>query len=1047
MKKATKLFSILALLLCVVSCQISNVDNGVLKDNGLKVTALIDNGTRLAYSVDNTAYTITPTWAVGDQIIGVDDKDQKFTFTVESVSEGLATLNVGTYIPGEAHEIKAFYAPGVEQTAIGIESLNVSLDPQQGQLNGETPVVMSATAEIINGSVNLTFTKQTAIVGLKKFKLPKQATITSMELNGVATGLVFTWDYQGMRVAAGNEIGSIHLTGTWETDAEGVCTTPVYFAVAPQKSAKISLSMSTGAEQFYNVNTISQLNIEAGYYYHMTKELGGPAVTVNGNGYASLEEAFTAASALNVAAVITLQRDVTPSGLCNLFNPDNTNMNVLDLNGHNITASTTSLLNVKDCKLQITDNSTDNPAEWGTITTAAAGSSSAYVFVVSGTADVVLTKGNILGTGCRGLNLTGGPTVTLQGGKVESTTGIAVGVGSSGGTLLVEGDVKIIGSGNVVYLWGGTATFNGGFVSNAKTSAPIYAAEGAKVTFAGGYVKTTNINTVASASAGEAYVTGGYHSVAVRDVYAKDDRGSVYYNELNTDEATQADYPYHVVSGATNPLVATVLSGSNVWNHSDFRSAFKQTDIRSKNTAATTLKLQNDFYSVNALAFDGAHNYLITVDLNSHKLTSGALPALQAQCPMVLQDTGGDGEIATTGAIAVRTTADLTINGGSYYAGTNAGSTAIVATDTCKLVINDGYFFGYDSYDVRKTSENASITISGGRFRKALDASTLAEGCEAKAEEYTHHDRTYSYKVAAATVVATVNGTGYASLESAIVAVNALSADAGRALLVLQADVENATAINITNKNLPVAIDLNGHVISSTIASLFKTSGEVNILDSSVEKTGKITSTESKVIHMTDNGAQLVINGCTIESTKATGSAWNKDAVIYLESDKTTQVYLNNAKIIATKKLTTVVNYYSTLSVSGTEISSGTESEGWYAFITVCGATTVYSGSVWTSGTGNSSTCHIADGAGTVTVNGGYFWSNGRAISGGNQSYYANITLNSCYTNKVPSTPSSGSGSETPTYGEGKSCQAIDPVATHLHATTGQTLEYGYQVK
>ena len=1047
MKKAIKLFSILALLLCVVSCQISNVDNGVLKDNGLKVTALIDNGTRLSYDVDNTAYTITPTWAVGDQIIGVDDKDQKFTFTVESVSEGLATLNVGTYVPGEAHEIKAFYAPGVEQTAIGVESLNVSLDPQQGQLNGETPVVMSATAEIINGSVNLTFTKQTAIVGLKKFKLPKQATITSMELNGVATGLVFTWDYQGMRVAASNEIGSIHLKGNWETDAEGVCTTPVYFAVAPQKNANISLSMSTGSEHFFNVNTISTLTIEAGYYYHMTKEMDGPAVTVNGEGYGSLEEAFAAASALSGPVTITLQRDVTPTGLCNFYNPDNTSTNILDLNGHNITTATTSLINVKDCNLTLTDGTTDDPTKWGTITTAKAGSSTAYVVIISGTASFTMLRGNIYSTVSRCLNLTAGPTATLKGGKIESTVGIAVGIGSSGGTLYVTGDVKIIGSGNVVYLWGGTANFTGGFVSNAKTSAPIYADDAGVINFENGYVKTTNINTVASTSAGAAYVRGGYHSVAVRDVYTKDAEANVYYNDLNTDEATKDDYPYHVVPASSNPLVATVLSGSNVWNHANINSAFKQADLRSKNTAATTLKLQSDFYSGNALAFDGAHKYLITVDLNSHKFTSGALPALQAQCPMVLQDTGGDGEIATTGAIAVRSTANLTINGGSYYSGTNAGSTAIVATDTCKLVINDGYFYGFDSYDVRKSSENATITISGGRFRKALDASTLAEGCEAKAEEYTHHDRTYSYKVAAATVVATVNGTGYASLESAIVAVNALSADAGRALLVLQADVENATAINITNKNLPVAIDLNGHVISSTIASLFKTSGQVNILDSSVEKTGKITSTESKVIHMTDNGAQLVINGCTIESTKATGSAWNKDAVVYLESDKTTQVYLNNAKIVATKKLTTVVNYYSTLSVSDTEISSGTESEGWYAFITVCGATTVYSGSVWTSGTGNSSTCHIADGAGTVTVNGGYFWSNGRAISGGNRSYYANLTLNSCYSNKVPSTPSSGEGSETPTYGEGKSCQAISPAATHLHATTGATLEYGYQVK
>ena len=1035
MKKIT-LLSILALLLCVVSCQISNVD-GVLTDDGFKVTAVIDNSdaTRITYAVDNeTAFTITPTWSVGDKIIGIDDKDQKFTFTVESVSDGVATLNAGTYTGADAHQLFAFYAPGVTESDIQPGSLNVPLDTQDGTLNNETPVVMSASAEVTGSGVVLNFVKQTAIVGLKKFKLPKEATITSMDLNGVSTSLAFTWNYEGLKVASG-ETGSINLKGNWAADAEGVCTTPVYFSVAPQKNAQFSISMSTGTEQFINVAQVAALNIEAGYYYHMTKEMGGPAVTVNGTGYATLEEAFAAASKINESVVITLQRDVTPTGLCNFFNPDNKEVNVLDLNGHNITTASANLINIKDSGLHITDNSTNDPAAWGVITTAKASSTSDYVVVISGTANVVLVKGTITATGCRGLNLTGGPTVHLDGGKVESTSGIAVGVGSSGGTLYVAGDVKINGSGNVVYLWGGTATFSGGFITNGKTSAPIYANDGATVWFSDGYVNTPNINTVAAAAGGHAYVVGGYHSCAVRDVYAKAE-DAAYYNVLNTNEETAETYPYHVVPASSYPLYATVISGTNVWNHAELASAVKQADLRSKNTAATTLKLQSEANTNTTIAFRESHKYMLTLDLNGQRISSGALPAVQAQCPMTIVDATGQGEIYTTGAIAVRSTADLTINGGSYVSCDNA----IVATDTCDLVINAGYFYGDDSYDVRRTSETASITINGGRFRKALDASTIAQGCEATAEELVYNGRTYNYKVAAAAVVATVNGTGYATLESAVVALNAIPADAGRATLILQEDIANASPINITNTNVAVALDLNGHVLSSTSASLIQTSGQLNILDSSREQTGKITSSEGKVIHMTANNAQLVINGCTIESTKTEGSAWNKDAVVYLESNKTTQVFLYNAKIIATKKLSAVINYYSTLTITGSEISSGTESTGWYALLTVCGATTVNSVSSWTSGTGNASTCHIADGEGSVIVNDGYFYSNGRAVSAGNTSYAPNIVLKGGYYNMARS-------NDAITVEEGKTFSTIDPKVTHVHTTTGATLEYGYQVK
>ena len=300
MKKIT-LLSILALLLCVVSCQISNVD-GVLTDDGFKVTAVIDNSdaTRVSYAVDNEAFTITPTWSVGDKIIGIDDKDQKFTFTVESVSDGVATLNAGTYTGADAHQLFAFYAPGVTESDIQPGSLNVPLDTQDGTLNNETPVVMSASAEVTGSGVVLNFVKQTAIVGLKKFKLPKEATITSMDLNGVSTSLAFTWNYEGLKVASG-ETGSINLKGNWAADAEGVCTTPVYFSVAPQKNAQVSINMSTGTEQFVNVTAISNLTIEAGYYYLLSVTFSRTSCAVSLKLFSALRLIITGFASANIA--------------------------------------------------------------------------------------------------------------------------------------------------------------------------------------------------------------------------------------------------------------------------------------------------------------------------------------------------------------------------------------------------------------------------------------------------------------------------------------------------------------------------------------------------------------------------------------------------------------------------------------------------------------------------------------------------------------------------------------------------------------------------
>ena len=259
----------------------------------------------------------------------------------------------------------------------------------------------------------------------------------------------------------------------------------------------------------------------------------------------------------------------------------------------------------------------------------------------------------------------------------------------------------------------------------------------------------------------------------------------------------------------------------------------------------------------------------------------------------------------------------------------------------------------------------------------------------------------------------------------------------------LLCDVSGASALNLTNTaGRLLTLDLNGHILSGSVESFITTSGSLVITDSAETK-GKVTSSASKVLDLTGAGAAVTLKDCVIESTKAAGAAWNTDAAVNMSA---ASVVLNilNSKVYTTKKLTTVRAYNGTLTVTGSEISSGVESEGWYVVLGLGSSTVVVnSGSFYTSGTGNSSAFHIGASGSTMTIHDGWFHSGGRTVSGGN-TYISRVTLNGGYYDRMPSIPSSG-GSYT--YGNGKSMQAIDPAATHTHETTGQTYQYGYQVK
>ena len=1043
MKKAFKSLSVLALLLCVVSCQISSIDAGV-NTPGFKVTAAAlstADASRVTYEVDNTLDnpSINLSWAVGDQIIGFDDLGVSFTFTVESLSEGLATLNTDGYVPGEARKLYALFAPGYGVSDFVDGKLTVDLREQSGELNAETRVLLSSVADIEEGGAQLTFEHRSAVVGLKKFKISDGAalTVTAMELLGAPAAGTFSVKEGNWVLDAAASTDRVALSGNWQTDAEGVCTSAVYFVVLPATDAHLLLNAHASSGEYANLAEIQSLDVKAGYYHHMTRILGEAEASVGGVLYGTVAEAFSAANRTNTPVTIQLLKDceaTAPLSLNNAANP----LYTLDLNGKTLTLPTANVMAVSAAKLRLTDSSSDDPAKQGTLTTVS-GNSTAYILSVSNEGSLTMDGGNIAATAYRALYFTSSASGQLSGGTITANDAIGVAVGTSGGNVTFCDDIVVdVKGNNAVYFWGGNGTITGGSFTNTKASALIYANNSAVVNISGGLFNTPNVNTAAvSGNDARIYVTGGCHHTAVRDIYTKDKEGTDYVNVLNPDPATAGTYLYQVVSGS---IVASVVSGTNSWNHGEILSAGTQADKRAKSTAASTLILRSDLQAASSFRFEGAHSYEITVNLNGHSLVSTASPALWADCSLTILDENNEGSISTTGDVAVSITAGtLTLSGGEFVAGTSAA--AVSGTATMNVI--GGYFYGGET-DLAKT-EDATVAVYGGYFRNTVPETFLGEGCAATGVSEEHNGKNYTQKVAGALSVASVNGVNYATLDAAITAAKTYAGEEDTVKLTLLKDFSDVEPMELTHTAKPIVLDLNGCTLAATKAQLITTKNKLTITDSAVEK-GKITSTASQIIYQKNRNTSITLENCVLVSTKSEGSSWNKDAVVYFNTDGYNTAILNivGAKIYATKKLTVLSAYYGVVTITDSELCSGTQSTGWYAILSALADLTFNSGVSYTSGTGNASTMHLADSGGKITVNGGYFYSGGRSVSAGNSSYIAKVTLNGGYLNKEPATPSGG-GSVS--YGEGVSLQPLDPAVTHNVEVLGQSLSFGYQVK
>ncbi|MBR6270394.1 MAG: hypothetical protein IKR30_07505 [Bacteroidales bacterium] len=785
MKKISLIISGLALIATSFSCQRVDIDsNTEITGKPLKVTAYIDGNieTRMSYTPDNTANTITPAWQNGDVIIGFDDAGGKFTFTVERTSsESEAVLNTTGYTPAaNATTVYAIFYPGktIDDFASdgNIWKLPVDLARQGGVLDASTPALMCATGSIENNEVELHFTNQTAIIGVKKFQLngtSSATTVTGLTLNGVITDGIIAVDSttDKLKLTPGSTISSITASGSWGTDASGVCTTAVYFAAMPTDNADLTLSATTGTSSFDNLSSIKQNDLEAGKYYYMSKKLGTPVAAIGRERYETIDAAWAAAKASATPCTVTLLSNITHNSQLD-FSNDNNNAITLDLNGKILSTSTAQFLTSSEpgASLTIVDNG--------------------------------FPKGKITSSASKVLNLTtASSTVTLNGCVIEGTkaegaaynTDPLIDMCSTSGTLTINNaQVYTTAKLSVLRAYSGTTTINGSELSSGTQSEGWYVIIGANdgmVNMTSGSLYTSGTgnsstfhisydnSTMTVADGCYLYSNGRVVSGGQKSYYNRITLNGGFYNkepsvptngtgsstpsygaglymlaidpaETNTHNTIgeTLEYGYQVKEA---PITSVAIVNCEPFN--DFAEAVSFANDYSDERNVNITLLQS-FTHYQVITLRNSNSKTVTLDLNGQTLTAGVARFIQGS-KFIITDSEGTGKIESAFNEIIYpnySNGSATLNGckivstiekGKYYYSNRAvacfannctltitGNTIIEANQTCvycgsstagnspKVIIERATLNSSGSYCIY-TSATGVVTINGGTYR------------------------------------------------------------------------------------------------------------------------------------------------------------------------------------------------------------------------------------------------------------------------------------------------------------------------------------------
>lgn len=613
MKKYFTLIAALCLMMGAVSCQ-DDLSNGIEVKKSFTITATIDSdNTKVSYDVvDNT---VSPSWEENDVVFGWDDLGQEFTFTVSSVDNGVATMTVnGDYVPGAATMLYAIYYPGKDQSYIedeeDIKSVTVDLALQTGSLNSNSPVLMCATGAIDGDGVKLVFHNSTAIIGVKKFQVAPNESITGFTIDGVATSATFEVVDGVMTLVPDTETNSINATFSEPlvADADGMVTTPVYFAAIPSASAELTLNVTTATGDYFNTSAIPQTDILAGHYYYMSKKMGVPVADVDGYKYFTISDAVNAANrTTGVASVLTLLADCFSDENL-VFGSYGTSTVTIDLNGKTLTFSAGSLVVQGGRSVIITDFSSNVVAQQGTLTTTAANAptvnvAAASTLTVNGGHVTSLTDPDLGTEACKAaIYVQSAATLNVHGGYIAGNSSAqgAVYVISSSDASAQKSSInmdggEISGKYTVLRLYRANADLSGGAVNCTYPESSTYSCV---------YVSNNNDSeSPSSVSLHGSFQATSSTSYAVR----------AYYGTVNVSGGTYSAlrYPANAYAGTLN------VSGGVFSNTTSYVTALQSTDEGSINISGGQWKSVSNIIgrleeaSINSTVSGGIFNRML----------------------------------------------------------------------------------------------------------------------------------------------------------------------------------------------------------------------------------------------------------------------------------------------------------------------------------------------------------------------------------------------------------------------------------------------------
>lgn len=740
MKRLFKTLMLLSAALIAFSCQ-NDIDSGKLLPTGpFKVTAqMAKTATRVSYEV--TTDLIQPDWEVDDTIFGWDDAGNQFTFVVTSVdlTTGEAQLDAGDYVPGTATKLYAIYYPGATPKSIIDGKVAVDLSTQEGSLDTWSPVIMCATAAISGNSAALSFENETAIIGVTSFMVAPDATIYSASLNGVVTsGEITVVDGKLTLVPAKETSKATVNLGKTTVNSDGFTESPVYFAALPCAEAEISLEASTSAGSFFA--TVGTKTVEAGQYYHFSKMLESFPVSVNGEDFATIEEAVEFANACTCDALIQLKADCTAKDTLFVNNPS---YNVtLDLNDFTLEGgiSVSSPFTLDD-KSASGNGSISNDKY--------------YCVRVNEGGSLNMLGGNIVSNNTETGSVLSpvvlysleasenNPVANFEGGTITAPDNYAFYVRY--GTVNVSKSSTLTADSKLgAYLWSSAKmNVDGGTFSASGTRFVYFAAAAAALTITDGVFDVPNGRFANVYYNGTLNVQGGKFAWKSGVEFAYSGQGTTltkvsisggYFSQMLTEflanqrvcqaDATYVEYPYAVVES----LDVFDVNGVTYSNATDALAA-----VNAATSAVTISLLQSASLDI---PFEITNSSVpVTLDLKGFKLTVPAVEnsiIVDGGVNFTLTDTGTDGEleVIVSGsnatdqrATAIKGNGNITIAGGTVTVKKSSFNTsAVFVYDGGSLTMTGGTITGARCIAIDGAGTTADIT--GGTISADYSGST-----------------------------------------------------------------------------------------------------------------------------------------------------------------------------------------------------------------------------------------------------------------------------------------------------------------------------------